>query len=135
MGVGATHAKERVSGPIQAEVVKVIDGDTITVTAHLWPGLHKTIKVRFYGVQSPELYRPKCDYERTMAKKAKSVIVHAIDNKPVQLINIQYGKYSDRVIAEVLNHNGKNLNDFLFENGLAKASKTGKRMDWCGHEK
>ena len=126
------QAKEMISGPVQAEVVKVIDGDTIRVQAHLWLGLHKTIKVKFNGVQAPELYSPKCDYERGLAEEAKAVTEKAIAGKPVTLINIHYGKYSDRVIANVLNHEGVDLNTFLFSEALAQPTTTGKRMDWCG---
>lgn len=128
------QAKEKISGPIQAEVVNVIDGDTIRVKAHLWLGLHKSIKIRFSGVQSPELHSAKCDYERKLAEEAKAITTKAIANKPVQLINVRYGKYSGRVVAEVLNHEDKNLNVFLFENALAQPSKTGKKVDWCGHD-
>lgn len=128
-------AKETISGPVQAEVVKVIDGDTIRVQAHLWLGLHKTIKVKFNGAQSPELYSPKCDYERELAEEARDITADAIAGKPVTLIDIQYGKYSDRVIANVLNHEGVDLNTFLFNKALAQPTKTGKRMDWCGDGK
>lgn len=128
------QAKETISGPIQAEVVKVIDGDTIRVQAHLWLGLHKTIKVKFNGIQSPELYSPKCDYERKIAEEAKAITEKAIAGKPVTLIDIKYGKYSDRVIANVLNHEGVDLNTFLFNMALAQPTKTGKRMNWCGDD-
>ena len=127
------QAKETISGPIQAEVVKVVDGDTIRVKAKIWLGLDKTIKVKFNGVQSPELYSPKCEYERELAKEARDVTANAIAGKPVTLIDVQYGKYSDRVIANVLNHEGVDLNTFLFSKALAQPTKTGKRMDWCGN--
>lgn len=129
------QAKEIVSGPVTAEVVKVIDGDTIRVKAKIWLGLDKTIKVKFNGIQAPELHSPKCDYEREIAEEAKAVTVKAIAGKPVQLIDIKYGKYSDRVIANVRNHEGVDLNTFLFNQALAHPTKTGSRIDWCGDDK
>ncbi len=127
------QAKETVLGPVEAQVIKVIDGDTIRVKARIWLGLEKNIKVRLNGVQSPELYRPKCAYERHLAEQAKNVTTDAIAQQPVLLINIKYGKYSDRVIADVLNHQGRPLKAFLLDQALAQPSKTGKRLDWCGN--
>lgn len=125
------YAKEIIPGPITAQMVRVIDGDTIRVKAMIWLGLEKNIKVRLNGVHAPELYRPKCEHERQLAEQAKNVTTDAIAQQPIQLINIKYGKYSDRVIADVLNHQGHHLTQFLLDQALALPTKTGKHLDWC----
>ncbi len=35
---GLAQAGERLAGPVPAEVVAVIDGDTLEVSAHIWLG-------------------------------------------------------------------------------------------------
>jgi endonuclease YncB( thermonuclease family) len=42
-------AKEAISGPVQATVVSVYDGDRLTVDARPWPG----VSVRLVGIDTP----------------------------------------------------------------------------------
>ena len=55
-----------------AEVVRVVDGDTIEVNAHYWPGHTWRGKVRLRGIDTPEL-RGKCEIETLMALDANAV--------------------------------------------------------------
>jgi hypothetical protein len=67
---GILAAAEIVPGPLPADLIRVIDGDTIEVRAHLWLGLELTIRVRLWGIDAPEL-DGICPAERDLAKSAR----------------------------------------------------------------
>jgi len=60
------------SGPYQATVVRVIDGDTIEVDAEVWPGLVARYAVRERGIDAPEIRRVACEEERKWGEDAKA---------------------------------------------------------------
>jgi hypothetical protein len=52
---GAEISRPDLPGPIPAELVRVIDGDTIEVRARIWLDLDLTTRVRLAGIDAPEL--------------------------------------------------------------------------------
>mgnify|MGYP001996263084 CR=1 FL=1 len=46
-------AADTLPGPIQAEVIRVIDGDTIEVRAEIWLGQYIETNVRLAGMDAP----------------------------------------------------------------------------------
>lgn len=92
---------------LKGKVVKVSDGDTITIL----DSLHHQIKIRLYGIDCPE---KKQDYG-TVAKKftadkcfAKMIYVHSKGKD-------KYG----RTLGIVILPDGTELNLLLLQNGLA----------------
>ena len=53
-GTSAT-AREMLLGPIAAEVMEVVDGDTLKVRAHIWLGQAE-------GPDAPPLHNPRYDF-------------------------------------------------------------------------
>jgi endonuclease YncB( thermonuclease family) len=88
--------------PIQGgRVIKVYDGDTITIAAKLPfdnSPLYR-LSVRLNGIDTPELKR-KPDHEKIAAKQVKDALSVLILNKRVSLKNIQTEKYG-RILADV----------------------------------
>jgi endonuclease YncB( thermonuclease family) len=88
--------------PIQGgRVIKVYDGDTITIASKLpfnESPLYR-LSVRLNGIDTPEI-KGKNEDEKTAAKNARDSLSALILNKYVSLKNIQSEKYG-RILAEV----------------------------------
>ncbi len=70
----AVLAGERLVGPLPAEVISVIDGDTLEVRVHIWLGQDISTRVRLAGIDAPEL-KGKCDREKDLARRARAYLV------------------------------------------------------------
>lgn len=82
-------------------VIKVYDGDTITIAAKLPfdnSPLYR-LSVRLNGIDTPEI-KGKTDDEKIAAKQVKDALSNLILNKRVSLKNIQTEKYG-RILADV----------------------------------
>lgn len=127
----AAAGDSRVPGPVQARVLKVIDGDTIVVRARIWLGQDVETRVRLAGVDAPEL-RGACLRERAMAQAARKRIAEMIDGVVVNLYDIRQDKFGGRVLANVQTAVGDDLAALLIAHGLARAYDGGMRASWCG---
>ena len=88
--------------PIEGgRVIKVYDGDTITIASKLPfdnSPLYR-LSVRLNGIDTPEI-KGKTEDEKTAAKHVKDELSKLILNKRVSLKNIQTEKYG-RILADV----------------------------------
>jgi endonuclease YncB( thermonuclease family) len=99
-------------------VIKVYDGDTITIASKL-PYKESPIyrfSVRLSGIDCPEI-KGKDEKERKIAELAKKELSNLIMNKVVILENVKTEKYG-RVLADVYIDN-INLSNYMIEKGLA----------------
>ncbi len=124
----AATAADPIPGPINARVVSVYDGDTITVDAEPWPGLTARTSVRVAGVDTPEI-RGKCQREKDLAVRARDFVRATVGTR-VQLTDVRLGKYAGRVIAEVW-VKGRKLGDMLIAENLGRPYYGGRREGWC----
>jgi endonuclease YncB( thermonuclease family) len=116
----AASAYRLIDGPVVAEVVKVIDGDTILVEAMPWPDHKVSTYVRLRGIDAPEL-RSKCPTFRKAAHDAKSELASLLEGeRMVQLTAISGDKYFGRVVADLQLSNGTRPADHLLEAGLVE---------------
>ncbi len=127
----ALAGTETLPGPIPAQVVRVIDGDTLAVRARIWLGQEVSIRVRLAGIDAPEL-RGRCDGEKVLAEEAKAYLRATVGEGSVTLSEVHYGKFAGRVIARVANATGKDLGEALLAAGLARPYEGGRRESWCG---
>ncbi len=126
---GLGHA-DPLPGPIPAEVIKIIDGDTIKVRASIWIDQSVIVSVRLRGIDAPELFRPKCQAERQLARNAKaSVAASSPVGSIVTLSEITRDKYGGRVVASVTTANGETLAARLLAQG--QAIMIGSKKPWC----
>lgn len=123
-------AGEAIRGPIPAQVLKIIDGDTLKVRAVIWPGTEVVTNVRMDGLDTPET-RSKCAAEKVKANAAIDAL-RKMAGTGVQLVQVQPDKYGNRVRARVLTAKGEDIGAALIKAGLARAYQGGKRLPWCG---
>ena len=125
------RAAEVLPGPVIADVVKVVDGDTLDVSARVWLGQTLRIRVRLDGVDTPEL-RGRCEGERAQAQEARSWLERRLAGHSIALRQVRFAKYAGRVVARVELDDGQDLSAMLLSAGLARPYDGGKRGDWCG---
>jgi endonuclease YncB( thermonuclease family) len=110
----------------EAKVIKVYDGDTLTIGVYHINGF-KRFNVRLYGVDCDEM-RGGTEQTRAHALKAKIFVqeqvlgkvvkIHVLNNKIYEgkMIKEKYG----RLIAVIYTPRGDNLADMLLAAGLAR---------------
>ncbi|MBT3991529.1 MAG: thermonuclease family protein [Rhodospirillaceae bacterium] len=116
-------------GPYEAEVVRVVDGDTIAVKAFTYPGEIKLVNVRVDGVDTPEL-NGKCTKEKALAERAKKFTEDFVGQR-IRLNNVKLGKFAGRIVADVETLDGRLLDRALIKAELGRFYDGGKRESWC----
>jgi len=131
--IAATHLQgaDWIAGPVSADVVEVIDGDTIAVRAHIWPGHIVETRVRLDRVDTPETRRPECEAEREAGHRATAFTTDWLSDRPsVTLHQVRLGSFAGRVIADMQDADShQSLSDALLEAGLATIY--GEDGPWC----
>jgi endonuclease YncB( thermonuclease family) len=129
---------------VPAEVVRVIDGDTVEVRARIWPGHIVETRVRLRGVDTPETRRPDCEAERTAGQAATAFTEDWLaasllmtdasldsDASPalINLHEIDLGSFAGRVVARIRRADGEDLSEALIQAELA--APYGETGPWC----
>lgn len=99
----SAYARSEFSG----KVVRVADGDTITVLA---PG-NQQVKVRLYGIDCPEK-------RQAFGQRARQFTAGRVAGENVRVQVLDTDRYG-RSVGVVYAYNGGNLNKELLSNGLA----------------
>ncbi|WP_244618861.1 thermonuclease family protein [Rhizobium sp. 18065] len=129
LATGPCHAGQTFDGPVLAEVVRVIDGDTVLVEAMPWPDHRISTYVRLRGIDAPEL-KSHCPAFREAAREAQDQLTEFMSGqKQVSLTEISGDKYFGRVVARLILADGRSPADLLLEAGLVEpyAGKTKTR--------
>lgn len=130
---GQAAARESLAGPVPAELIRILDADTLRVRATIWLDQDVEVNVRLAGLDTPEKGgRAKCARERRMAEEARALVEELLGTGPLILTDIQYGKYAGRVVAHVANAEYEDVSAALLEAGLARPYRGGTRQSWCG---
>lgn len=125
------RATERLAGPVEAEVLRVVDGDTLVARARIWLGQTVETHVRLAGIDAPEL-RGKCAAERERARAAREALAHLVGGGPVTLSGIESDKFGGRVLARVSTADAQDVAAALVAGGHVRAYSGGRRAGWCG---
>lgn len=125
---GLAEARDHLAGPVPAEVIRVVDGDSLIVRVRVWIDQTLVVSVRVRDIDAPEL-RGDCDHERWMARRAKAYLNAAVSGGPVTLTEIEGGTYFGRVIARVTTAEGNDVARALMHNDLVVPFRT--RKPWC----
>ena len=123
-------AAEKLPDPVSVKVLRIIDGDTITVQVHVRLGTYRKRNVSLDGIDIPK-FEGECAAERELAEKAKAYLENAIGGARVTLNNIHTQEDTDRLLARVELHDGTDLSDALIYAGLGRPSEDGSPDVWC----
>lgn len=125
--------KQKTGVTYDANITRVIDGDTVAFEAPFLPDpLKKELSVRVFGVDTPEKgFRAKCPQEDQRGQNAsaftKKMIAQATKR---QVVLMDWDKYGGRVLGDVL-LDGKSLRAMLIENGFAREYYGEAKTSWC----
>lgn len=117
-------------GPIEATVVRVIDGDTFVADALVWPGQTIRVNIRIRGIDAPEM-KARCVSEREAAERARDELAGLLGVGTVAISDIAGAKYYGRVLADVANSGGVLIGPAMIGRKLVRPYKGGKRERWC----
>ena len=126
----AFPSADRLAGPYDAAVERVVDGDTIAVRVTVWLGLELGVSVRVRGIDAPEL-RGDCESEKVRAAEATAALARMIGDEPVTLREIEGDKYFGRVLSDVATARGEDVAASMIAAGLARPYDGGERPSWC----
>ena len=128
--VCAASASQTIPGPVEARVLRVIDGDSFVAEARVWPGHTVTVSVRIRGIDAPEM-KGRCEAERRAAMRSRAALEAIIGPGPIAMTNIGGGKYYGRVLADVTAPDGRAAAQAMIAHNEARAYAGGKRLAWC----
>ncbi len=111
-------AQGALPGPVEATLLRVIDGDTLLVRARIWLDIEIVTRVRLRDVNAPEL-RSRDEGERERAAAARDFTASLADGAALVLTEIAHDKYGGRVVARVA-AGGEDLGSALLASGHAR---------------
>ena len=112
------------------KVIKVYDGDTITIAAKLPHASSPVYKfsVRLLGIDCPEI-KGSTEKEKELAKRARDALSERINGKMVSLRNVSTEKYG-RLLADVY-IDGECLNTWMLVHKYAIKYDGGTKTKPC----
>lgn len=114
------------------KILRVVDGDTIIVSAPFMPPpLKKQMPMRLSNVDTPNINRwAKCGKEAFLGEEAKKYVEQLVKQSKNQQIKIvgydKYGRWLGQIYLD-----GKSISDSLIERNLARNYYGGKKLSWC----
>lgn len=114
----------------RAQIVRVIDGDTVEARIAIWIGQEIVTKIRLRGIDAPEL-AGACAQERERAEAARERLRGLVQGQPVIVSAVGPDRYFGRVVARIASPSGQDLGQQLLGEGLARPYRGGRRESWC----
>lgn len=136
LAASAVTARDAIDGPVSAEILRVIDGDTLLVQAMPWPQQTMEVYVRIRGIDAPELHS-KCHEVRQAGLEARHALEEMAAHSPrIRLTNISGDKYFGRILATVTLADGRDVAGNLLSDGFAREYGGGRKpRSPCAEEK
>ncbi|WP_426231501.1 thermonuclease family protein [Pararhizobium sp. DWP3-4] len=120
-----------IAGPVTAEIIRVIDGDTILVAAKPWPQQTMEVYVRLRGIDAPEL-KSACASTRDAGKQARAALASLTSEQgEIQLTHISGDKYFGRVVADISFSDGRNPAHEMLSAGYVSPYDGGRKSKAC----
>lgn len=119
-----------VTAQIPVQVLRVVDGDTLDVSARIWLDQEIKTRVRLREIDAPELRAP-CVGEQRRAEMARDAVIALTTSGQHHLREVGRDKYGGRVVARLTLGDGRDLGDVLLARGLARPYGGGRRNGFC----
>lgn len=120
--------------PNQSQVLRVIDGDTVEITAEFLPkSLGQTLKLRLLGIDTPEKgHLAKCVLEDQRAQAATKFLQNLVSQHrdKIRVELVKWDKYGGRVLGH-LYVDGQSVSQIMVDSGLAVRYNGAKKVSWC----
>lgn len=117
----AAPAAEVLPGPYGAEILRVIDGDTVEARVRVWLGLDQTVRIRLRDVDAPEMHG-RCPGEPRAAQAARDHLIGLLATGPVTVTDVGLDKYGGRVDARLRLADGSDISQAMVAAGHAQPS-------------
>jgi len=98
-----------------AEITRVIDGDTFDFKIDLGFSINVKERLRLYGVNTPEIKGE----EKSEGDRVKAYVTKLILGKTFKILVYKKGKYG-RYVADLMLSKKERLSMHLYKNGMAK---------------
>jgi len=115
------------------KIIRIIDGDTVVISAPFLPSpLKPELSLRVYGVDTPEKgFRGACDLEKDLGLKATEFTKKQLESaKKIKILLLDWDKYGGRILGDVI-YDNKSLRAELIKNGFAREYFGDKKKSWC----
>lgn len=126
LGMAGNVRGEVMAGPVVADVIRVIDGDTFVADARVWPGQTIRVKVRLRGIDAPEM-RSRCADVAKAAAAARDALRKLLGEGPVEISAIGADKFYGRVIADVATPAAGHVGSAMLAQSHARPYQGGRR--------
>jgi endonuclease YncB( thermonuclease family) len=110
-------------------VIKVYDGDTITVAAYIHDDRLYRFNIRIAGIDTPELTSTN-PFEKTRAIYVRNKLRALVHNTVVQVEIICLDKYAGRVVARIWTNGGVSVAEYMVTEGFARTYEGGTKAPW-----
>lgn len=121
--LGMMFATEANAERIDPASIRVIDGDTIELHGQT---------VRLVGFDTPETWKPGCDFERVLGQQATDRLVELVSSgRGVDVMMLPGRDRYNRGLGRLIIGN-VDVSEILTTEGLARPYEGGRREGWCG---
>ena len=131
--VFAQTGKQKAGVVYDANITRVIDGDTVAFEAAFLPDpLKKELSIRVFGVDTPEKgHRAQCPSEAQRGEAATKFTKDMVAaSQKRQVVLMAWDKYGGRVLGDVI-LNGQSLRGMLISKGYAREYYGEAKTSWC----
>jgi endonuclease YncB( thermonuclease family) len=122
-------------GPLPAEVLRTIDGDTFEARVRVWFGQEVRSSIRIRGFDAPER-AAACPSEARGAQEATDMLKDILASGPITLTDIAPDKYFGRVVSSVRVRLADGIDtdvaSLMLAAGQGRPYTGGHRDSWCG---
>ncbi len=125
-----TPGQGRLQALTPAEVVRIVDGDTVEMRIAIWLDQHVVTRVRIRGIDAPER-GGRCPEEARRAELAAEALERLLSARPLFLAEVSRDKYGGRVVARIFTSDGGDVGMAMLAAGHARRYAAGRRETWC----